>query len=70
MKIKELKINKIKSQLKGNHFLFRVFNMSKLKCKEKKSFASRIKKEKAFIVKRFNDNDITFERFKRAKRNY
>ena len=44
--------------------------MSKSKRKGKKPFISRIKEKKTFIIKRFNDNDITFKRFKRAKRNY
>ena len=71
MKIKKSKTKtKINNQLKKNHFLFRVFNILKSKRKEKKSFISKIKKEKAFIIKRFNNNNITFERFKRAKRDY
>ena len=70
MKVKESKINKIKSQLKENHFLFRMFNISKLKRKEKKPFILKIKEKEAFVIKRFNDNNIIFERFKRAKRDY
>ena len=35
MKIKELKINKIKSQLKRNYSLFYMFNILKLKRKKK-----------------------------------
>ena len=71
MKIKESKTKiKVNNQSKGNHFLFRIFNISKLKRKGKKSFISKIKKEEVFIIKRFNDNNITFENFKRIKRNY
>ena len=69
MKIKKSKTNKIKNQLKRNHFLSRMFNMLKSKRKEKKSFISKIKK-KSFIIKRFYNNDVALERFKRAKRNY
>ena len=69
MKIKKLKTKiKINNQLKKNHSLSRVFNISKHK--KKKFFISKIKKEKVFIIKRFNNNDIIFERFKRAKGNY
>ena len=68
MKIKELKIKiKVNNQSKKNHFLFHIFNISKLKRKKKKLFISKIKKEKIFIIKRFNDNDIALENFKRAK---
>ena len=45
-----------------------MFNMSKHK--RKKPFISKIKKEEIFIIKRFDNNDIIFERFKRAKRDY
>ena len=68
MKIKQLKINKIKNQLKKKHSLVRIFNILKSK-RKKKTFILKIKK-KIFIVKRFNNNDFIFERFKRAKRNY
>ena len=52
MKIKKSKTKiKINNQLKGNHFLFRVFNMLKSKRKGKKSFISKIKEKKAFIIK-------------------
>ena len=47
-----------------------MFNISKSKHKEKKPFILKIKEKKIFIIKRFNDNDIALERFKRAKRNY
>ena len=63
MKIKKSKI-KVNNQLKGNHFLFRVFNILKLKCKEKKLFISKIKDKEVFIIKRFNNNDNIFEGFK------
>ena len=65
MKIKKLKIKiKVNNQSKGNHFLFRIFNILKSKRKKKKLFISKIKEKKIFIIKRFNDNDVIFERFK------
>ena len=47
MKIKKLKI-KINNQSKKNYFLFRVFNISKSKRKEKKPFILKIKKKNLY----------------------
>ena len=46
-----------------------MFNTPKLKRKKKILYFEN-QKEFFFIIKRFNNNDIIFERFKRAKRNY
>ena len=56
--------------IKKNHFLFHMFNISKSKRKKKKKIISKIKKKEILIAKRFYNNNIIFERFKRAKRDY